>query len=63
MESVELRKLDLGYNSAELLIDKLNALQRWGLEPLDLLLRENFEGDLRDEEIGTERASISDRCL
>ena len=63
LEACQLMHLDLHDDASELLIDQLDALEGGRLQSIDLLLREDLEGDFRHEKIGSQRASIANSSL
>lgn len=63
LEAGEFVHFDIHDDPSQLFVDHLHALQRWRLQPVDLLLGQDFEGDFGHEKIWPQGGSISDCCL
>lgn len=60
---MELWHLDLRHDPSEFFKHQLDALEGRGLKSEDLLFGQDLKGDFWDEQIRTQRASISNGCL
>jgi len=63
LEALQLVHLNFDNHSSQLFVDKLDALQRGRLQPVDLLLRKDFECDFGDEKVRPERGGVPDGRL